>query len=72
MLKQVTDKEPAARKSARVVLCKLKESHVSSASLESWQTFVVTILGKALVLQIGKGQKISARVEIEAGFFLIV
>lgn len=54
MLKQVTDKEPAARKSARVVLCKLKESHVSSASLESWQTFIVTILGKGLVLQIGR------------------
>lgn len=50
----VTDKEPAARKSARVVLCKLKESHVSSASLESWQTFIVTILGKGLVLQIGR------------------
>jgi hypothetical protein len=51
---QVTDKEPEARKSARAVLCKLKEFHLLTSSLEDWQIFVEAILTKTIVLQIGR------------------
>lgn len=50
----VTDKEPEARKSARAVLCKLKEFHLLTSSLEDWQIFVEAILTKTIVLQIGR------------------
>lgn len=54
LMPQVTDKEPEARKSARAVLCKLKEFHLLTSSLEDWQIFVEAILTKTIVLQIGR------------------